>query len=240
MLWVKIKELFYAVLELFKNAWDTILGFFTYAAHFRNQERLKRAQDEHYIFREESKKRMSKWVIKERRSMDKLLSSNAIPKKMRNDMAVYHYISTVLLNKDPNWTPEQLVHHFYAYLHPSYMAYFHAWRDLKKVLRLSPKDFEREKKSYQAKYSGILDVHSRALLVLEEKKKVALEIKKKQADYQKHKRMITDKLDVEMLEMDKKVLQKRKQEAAQALDRIDSTIKSSKTIQEMSKKKGKG
>ena len=190
MLWVKIRELWAAVWELVRNAWDTFLGLFMYAAHFRNQERIKRQADEHYVFRQESKKRMSKWVLKERKSMEKLLKSKTIPKNLKNDLSIYHYVSTVLLAKNPNWTPEELVHNFYVYMHPSYLAYYSAWKDLKKVLRMDEKTFMNSKKSYQEKYSGIVDIHARAKIVLEEKKKVAMEIKRKQADYQKHKRQI--------------------------------------------------
>lgn len=240
MLFEKLRELWAAIWELFCNIWDSFWGVFSYAANFRKQERLKRQADEHYIFREESKKRMSKWVLKERKSMEKLLKSNTIPKKLKQDMSVYHYISTVLLNKNPNWTPEEMIYNFYMYLHPSYMAYFSAWRDLKHVLRMDAQSFKNCKDGYLRKYANVMDTQSRASMVLDEKKKVALEIKKKQGDYQKYKRAITDKLDVEMLEIDKKVLEKQRMEAENALKRLDTTIKSSKTITDMSKKKGKG
>ena len=176
---LKLREFWIVFKEFWTAFWDFILGFFLYSRHFRRQQRMKQEQDQHFHFREQSRKKMSKWVTKERAQISKLLNSDSIPKKYRDDYGIYNYIASVVMQKNPNWTVEQTVKHFYDYLHPYMIGYWSLYRHTKGIVNSEDPhgEFRRKYVGLKKRINGIPDVSSRAKNVMEIKKKVSLEIR---------------------------------------------------------------
>ena len=213
-LWISLKEF---VVVLF----DTVFGIFFYASRFRQLERQKQKQDEHYQFRVETKRKMSKWVTKERNVIAKLRVSNQVPKKLRDDYSFYNYVATVLMVKNPNWTLEQGVKHFYDYIHPFLIAYHSVYREMKHIAHSDEKEFLRKQEGLKRKIAAIPDIYTRASQVLAIKKKIALEVKETENKYQKHKKQTSEKLDLEMLRIDREIAERQRQSAEEKIKALD-------------------
>ncbi|MCY4584273.1 MAG: hypothetical protein OXE50_15985 [Chloroflexi bacterium] len=235
---LKLKELWIVFKEFWTAFWDFILGFFLYSRHFRRQERMKREQDEHYYFREQSKKKMSKWVIKERSEIDKFLASDKIPKKYKDDYAIFNYVASVLMQKNPNWTVERTMKHFYEYLHPYMIGYWSLYRHMKGIVNSNDArgEFSRKLEGLRKRINGIPDVYNRAQNVLDLKKKISLEIRDLENKHKKHKRQVEEKLDMEMVKIDREIAEKQRRDAESKIKELES-VSEEKPKEKKKKKK---
>ena len=220
---LKLKELWIIFKEFWTALWDAILGVFLYSRHFRRQERLKQQQDEHFHFREESKRKMSKWVTKERARIERLKQSDSVPKKYKNDYSIYNYLASVVMQKNPNWTVEQTVKAFYDYLHPYIFGYWNLYTQFKTILNSDDPDgeFRRRKVGLKSRVNSMPNVYGRALDVLNIKKKVTEEIREEEKKYRKHKRNVQNKLDLEMVRIDKEIAERQKKNAETKLKQLE-------------------
>ena len=213
----RLSLLFWTFIEMLRNAWMAFTGVFLYATRFKQQEEKKKRQDEHYYFREQGKKKLFKWVVQERSKIKKM--KKFIPKKDRENMCIYNYISSVLLTAHPKQTLQQVIYTFYTYIHPYIWIYYHAWRDMTGILNSKDptRKLEAQLESLKLKYRNMEDLKTRALTVLNVKKKVSLDIRKKESEFKK-KRILQEEIhDKEMLKMQEEILQERRDNAEKDL-----------------------
>ena len=213
----RLELAFWTFIEMLRNLWMAFIGIFHYATHFKAQEEKKKQQDEHHYFREQSKKKLFKWVTKERAKIKSLIKF--IPGKDKHNMCIYNYVSSVLLTAHPKQTLEQVIHLFYTYIHPYLWVYYYSWRDMEKILNSKDpvKKFEGQLEQLKLKYKNMEDLKKRATMVLEVKKKVSLDIRKKETAFKKTRRMQEEHHDQEMLKIQEEILQKRRDDAEKDL-----------------------
>ena len=127
------------------------------------------------------------------------------------------------MQKNPNWTVEQTVKHFYDYLHPYMIGYWSLYRHTKGIVNSEDPhgEFRRKYVGLKKRINGIPDVSSRAKNVMEIKKKVSLEIRELEQKYKKHKRQVEDKLDMEMVKIDREIAEKQRREAESKVKELD-------------------
>ena len=213
----RLSLLFWAFVEMIRNAWMAFVGIFHYATHYKQQEEKKKREDEHHYFREQGKKKLFKWVTQERIKIKKM--KKFIPPKDRENKCIYNYISSVLLTAHPKQTLEQVVHTFYTYIHPYMWVYYYAWEDMAGILgsKEPVKKFESQLESLKLKYSNMEDLKARSLMVLGVKKKVSLDIRRKEGKLKKARMLEEETYDAEMLKMQEEILQRWRDNAEKDL-----------------------
>ena len=214
---VILREIWFSLKEFFKACYYTTVGFFLFSRHQKNLEEQRRKADIHHHFKEERNKKNMRWVLKERARLRRLLSHSAIPKKRKNDWAVFNYISGVLLTVHPKNTVEQVVQTFYQYLHPYFLLYWCAYKDLKKILG-KERFNEAVVEEFRRKWADVPDVYARAEQIMEVHKKTTKELRDKERRARVRRTETEEKVDLELLKVDEAVLEKRAQEAQEALD----------------------
>ena len=225
----RLKELFIVIGEFFRAVWDAFLGVFLYTRRIASLMREKEKQDEKLFFKNEIKKKTYKWVVEERKRI-KLLGKK-LSKKEKDNAAIYNYICTVLLQKNPNDTVEDTIFKFYSHIHPYLTIYLKSFRKLRSIANSENPEaaLRRYLSGIKDMVKDVPDMGNRAIQILETKKKVVQEIRALEAKHKAHKKKTMDKFDKEMYEIDKQIAEKQKRDAEQKL----------KTMAEMEKADGK-
>ena len=208
-----LSDLWFNIKHFLQSLWDSLTGFFLFASKMRQQERRRQKMDTKRHFREEDKKRMMKWVLKERKEIKKLYKHPAIPKGQEDNQVIYNYLQSVILSVNPQKTLEQMVGDFYATLHPYLHIYYYAWKDLCKILTAKNKEqyISSRCKDFEKKYIKVPDLKENAIYVMKIKKATVQRIREEEAEYRRKKKREASAVDGDLnqLKIDKEIIQKR-------------------------------
>ena len=225
-----MRELLIVVKEFFVTLWHSILGVFLYARRLGNIQRRAQEQDEKLFFKEKSKKMMYKWVVEERKRLK--LAIAKLPEKQRDNAIIYNYFCTVLLQHDPNDTVEDTLHKFYRLVHPYIYTYLNSHRKLQAIVASDRPELVLRNSLPQIRKSmkNVTDLGQRAEHVLNIKQKVVKEVKEMEKKYNRRKKMVADKFDKEMYEIDKAIAEKQKREAEKKLENFKKMEKEDENL----------
>ena len=213
-----MRELLIVVKDFFVTLWHSILGVFLYARRLGNIRRKAQEQDEKLFFKEKSKKMMYKWVVEERKRLN--LAAAKLPKKQQDNAVIYNYFCTVLLQHDPNDTVEDTLHKFYTLIHPYIYTYLNSHRKLQAIVANDKPELVLRNSLHQIRKSmkNVTDLGQRAEHVLNIKQNVVKEVRELEKKYNRRKKMVAEKFDKEMYEIDKAIAEKQKKEAEKKLE----------------------
>lgn len=217
------------VIQAIKQLWASIVGVFYLGQRLRNKELRQREQDTHYYFKQQSKKELARFQVKERLFLKKAwkLLSKRFPKKYRGkDIYVYHnYFAGVLAPARLNDTPEKMLLRYWEEgVGPYFKMYKATLEQISELLdekgRMEPRVLiDRVAKVNQLMVS-LPDLDKRAENVLNVQKKVNLELRKKQQQLNEDRKKVLDQRDKEMLEIEEAVLSNTASKATENLKQL--------------------
>ena len=224
----QLRELWQAIKSFFRAIWDSFWGIFLYTQRISSLMRHKQEQDEQLFFKNESKKKMFKWVVDERQKIKKIESKMSA--KEKKDASIYNYMCTVLLQKNPQDTVEDILFKFYCHLHPYLIVYMKSHRLLQAAVNSKdPEKYLLQRiGTLKSRFRDIPDLGVRATQILEVKKKVATEMKLLDAKYKKHKRDKMERFDAEMIAIDRAIAEQQKRDAEAKLGELNKKTQKEK------------
>lgn len=222
-----LSELWFNIKHFFVSLWEALLGFFLMSSKIHRQEKRRRDTDEKMYFKEQSKKKMMKWVLKERQLVKRLYKHPAIPKGQEENMIVYNYIQSVILSVNPQQTLEQVVGDFYATIHPYFHIYYYAWKDLQKALQSgdTANYMNSNKKKLLQKYARVPDLKEQAKVVMKIKTDTVKEIRRQEAELRRSRKKADEMIDANLVKARKEILEGRIEKDKQLLEAMMETEK---------------
>ena len=162
--------------EILVKIWHSIRGIFLVGSEMSRQRRIDEMRDLHKHYKEALKSKMLKYLTKERIASKALMNSKVIFPRYRKNFVIGSYLTTVLGPSKPNDTVEDCLMRQYSRLHPYLMAYISIVERLREAAKDGWK--EKDRKRLELDLKGLPCLLSRAMDVMGQHKKIALELQK--------------------------------------------------------------
>ena len=244
--------MWYLIKKIFGQLWRILTGAFYLGWRMKERERKEQELDIGYYFKQETRKKMARWQVKEQMRMRKMSKSLWwMPKKFNKQGHLFHnYFSTVLLNPKPNETPAAMLTRYWE---ECVGPYFMIQRELLKQLEddvRTVRDYTWEThpsgspanlklKEIFAKLESLPDLEVHANTVMEAHKKILADMRRKAERLKEDRQKALDERDKEMLDIDEKILDAKVQKAQESLKGIRQARKGAEGMSGEGPKKDK-
>ena len=200
-----IYNIIFLIGSIFKKIYNIIKGAILYSLNIADLREKEKILDRKQFFRQEGKKQMSRWVTEERLFLNRMSKQKWVPKNLKNNDAYFNYLFSVVMNISPHQTPEEIVHQFYDYIHPTFIQYHHISCTLRKYLNsgMSPERIEHLREMTY----GLPDMFKRAEHVMKIKMQIVKKVKELEKNMKKAEDLKNKQIDEVMVKKNIELLE---------------------------------